>query len=65
MNLSELKEFSDTQLLLELIDRNKSSDTSRHMTYCYPHKTITISIGTDECADIILSEDAIKELKGD
>lgn len=59
-----LKEFSDEELLLELIQRNKSIDTSNNIKYCYPHKTTTIGIGNDEYADITLSVDAVRELEG-
>ena len=58
-----LKDFSDDDLLIELIKRNKAIDTSRHVTYCYPHKTITIGIGNSEYADIVLSVEALEKLQ--
>lgn len=58
-----LKDFSDNELLLELIERNSMQDTCNHVTYCYPHKTICVGISSDEVADIVLSVEALDELK--
>lgn len=58
----KLKDFSDSELLSELINRKEIKDTPRSIVYGYPHKTVTIFIGDDAHADITIPTDDLEEL---
>ena len=61
-----MDQFTDLELLAELVRRNGDRLTSSPVkrTYATPHFDLCIGIGPDHTADITLDSDALEELKG-
>lgn len=57
-----IKNFTDEQLLLELISRNKGFVSPKKVTYETPHSEFIVGIGCDHSVAINIDDDALYEL---
>ena len=59
-----MDEYSDIELLAELIRRNQDNthDAPSKREYFTPHYDVLIGVGKDHTADITLDHDAMSEL---
>lgn len=57
-----LSETDEKLLLLSIIHRSVVLDAPKKTEYFTPHKEITVAIGKDNTARIILDNDALDEL---
>lgn len=57
-----LNKFSTISLLKEIIKRGKLQQAPTKQTRTNDHKILTIGIGCDHVADLIIHDDALKEL---
>lgn len=60
---AKLKDFSDVDLLRELVRRNGAQPGPSSVKYFVPTKTTIVGIGRDHCADIVFSADAFQSLE--
>ncbi|WP_163557574.1 hypothetical protein [Halomonas sp. NO4] len=54
-----LSEYTDIELLRELLSRNRLQPTPYHRIFASPHQEAVVGIGADHTADITLDEDAL------
>lgn len=61
-----VEHFSDETLLFELCDRHRehTHDAPKKIDYYKKHKVITLPIGDDYTADLIISDEAYRALLG-
>jgi hypothetical protein len=57
-----LANYTDVELLREMIKRSKLAPAARVSTRCSPHSSAIIGIGADHIAEIVIAEDALVEL---
>jgi len=57
-----MNEYTTEQLLAELIKRCKISEAPRKILLSDGHKTITVGIGKDDYATIVIHNDGMKLL---
>jgi hypothetical protein len=56
------KDATSEELIFELIKRNTIQDAGRSIEFHTPHEIVSIRIGDDHTADIIIDAEAKKEL---
>ncbi len=61
--MNTIKDFSELQMLRELISRGKIQEAPKRMTFAVPYSSVLVGIGKDHYADIIIADDAIAELE--
>jgi hypothetical protein len=63
MSDNTIRDFSELQMLRELIRRGKIQEAPRKITFAVPYSSVLVGIGKDYFADIIIANDAIAELE--
>jgi hypothetical protein len=61
--MNTIKDFSEIQMLRELIRRGKIQEAPNKMVFHAPYSSVLVGIGKDHYADIIIADDAIEELE--
>ena len=61
--LLSLSQYTDEELLYELISRRRTFDVPYTRRYVCPHKEITVGIGEDHSATITLDAEALAKMK--
>lgn len=61
--MNELKDYSDTQLLKELIKRGNVQEAPTVTRRGIPHSSVLVGIGADHYADIVIANDSLVELE--
>lgn len=60
--MKELQEYTNLELLRELLSRDVLIDAASKSVRHIPHKSLTIGIGCDHTAEVILATDSLLEL---
>lgn len=59
---NKLADFTDEELLLELIHRNKMMNSAKRTEHVSPHYEVLVSIGNNDTARIVLPIESFCEL---
>lgn len=58
----KITDYTEEQLLKELLSRNKGAESPKRITLVSPHTEFLIGIGVDDCISINIDNDSLRVL---